>query len=68
MKFTEVKAAMDALDVATLAKTKEDQQYRWYQLMLLFELYAAVDSMSHSYREMLKIQQGREAKQNGGKA
>lgn len=35
-----------------LAKSPEDHLYRWYQLRMLTEIRAELDSLSYNYRKM----------------
>jgi hypothetical protein len=67
MAYKDVKAAVESIDPKTLGKTKEDQTFRWHMVMLMFEIYGRLDSLSFSYKQMLEIQQGREQAQGRGK-
>lgn len=58
-KYSEVKTAFETINPEQLGETKEDQTYRYFFLMLAFELFGALDSISYSYAEMLKITKAR---------
>jgi hypothetical protein len=60
MSYSDVRQAFEAVDPKGLSKEPEEQTFRWYLLMLMFEIYGALDSTSHSYREMLKLQQAKQ--------
>ena len=56
MRFQDLKKEFDAIKPEHLAKTKEDQVYRYWLLKLLFEINGNVDSLAFCYRKMLEIQ------------
>lgn len=62
MGFQELKREFEKLTPADVGKTKQDQQYRYWLLKLLFEIHGDMDSLAYCYREMLKIQQERQTK------
>jgi hypothetical protein len=59
VSFKEVKAAFDAMIEEDQPPSAED--FKLWQLKLAFEIFGCLDSISHSQRELLKIEQAREA-------
>lgn len=57
--YKDISGAFEQMDPTKLADNEQDQYYRWYQLMLIYGCFDALNSLSYSYREVLKLQQAK---------